>query len=161
MASQSRQWRWMSYLFSLCSLWPVGQNYANQCQNPDAVIHWYKYFDFHNFFYVISLETIMKYDLILIPDLSPHFHCYCRTPVTATPSTPSTRTSRSAPRCSTSAGGGAADGRLCGSARTVTPLKVDDDTWWHEDYRQQQGRENADPLLHFCSPKRSFNCQNH
>ena len=71
----------------------------------------------------------MKYDLILIPDLSPHFHCYCRTPVTATPSTPSSRTSRSAPRCSTSAEGGAADGRLCGSVKTVTPSKVYDDTW--------------------------------
>ena len=57
--------------------------------------------------------------------MSPHFPCYCRTPVTATPSTPSTRTSRSAPRCSTSAGGGAADGRLCGSAKTLTPSKVD------------------------------------
>ena len=59
------------------------------------------------------------------PDMEPHIHCYCRTPVTATPSTPSTRTSRSAPRCSTSAGGGAADGRLCGSAKTVTHLKVE------------------------------------
>ena len=64
---------------------------------------------------------------------APHYHCYCRTAVTATPSTPSTRTSRSAPRCSTSAGGGAADGRLCGSAKTVTPSKVQMMTWWHDD----------------------------
>ena len=39
-SQDSRQWRWIYYLFSLCSLWPVGQNYANQCQNPNAVILW-------------------------------------------------------------------------------------------------------------------------
>ena len=104
----------------------MGQNYASQSQNPAAVIHWYKYFAFQKYFHFMELIILLnlKYDRVLILDMFPHFHCYCRTPVTATPSTPSTRTSRSAPRCSTSAGGGAADGRLCGSAKTVTPSKV-------------------------------------
>ena len=103
----------------------MGQNYASQSQNPAAVIHWYKYFAFQKYFMELIILLNLKYDRVLIPDMSPHFPCYCRTLVTATPSTPSTRTSRSAPRCSTSAGGGAADGRLCGSAKTVTPSKVE------------------------------------
>ena len=128
-SQDSRQWPWIYYLFSLCSLWPVGQNYASQSQNPAAVIQRYKYSAFQKYFHFISLKTFiffcthvacLKCCRILILD-----YCYCRTPVTATPSTPSTRTSRSAPRCSTSAGGGAADGRLCGSAKTVTPSKVE------------------------------------
>ena len=95
----------------------------SRCCDPLVKVFCFsKIFSFYGINY---FAEYLKYDRVLIPDMSPHFPCYCRTPVTATPSTPSTRTSRSAPRCSTSAGGGAADGRLCGSAKTVTPLKVE------------------------------------
>ena len=104
----------------------MGQNYASQSQNPAAVIHWYKYFCLYKIYFLdICFKLFPPFARMFWFLIYSHFHCYCRTPVTATPSTPSTRTSRSAPRCSTSAGGGAADGRLCGSAKTVTPLKVE------------------------------------
>ena len=99
----------------------------SRCCDPLVKVFCFsKIFSFYGINY---FAEYLKYDRVLIPDMSPHFPCSCRTPVTATPSTPSTRTSRSAPRCSTSAGGGAADVRLCGSAKTVIPLKVNVDTW--------------------------------
>ena len=107
-------------------------SFVNRCQAMGGVAAELEEFclsKIFSFYGINYFAEYLKYDRVLIPDMSSHIHCYCRTPVTATPSTPSTRTSRSAPRCSTSAGGGAADGRLCGSAKTVTPLKVDDDTW--------------------------------
>ena len=53
----------MSYLFSLCSLWPAGQNYANQCRNPNAVI---LRFVFQFFFYL--LICFFKSNVWLDPD---------------------------------------------------------------------------------------------
>ena len=43
----------------------MGQNYVNQYQNPAAVIHWYKYFDFEKYFYLFIFKLIL--------DLSPIF----------------------------------------------------------------------------------------
>ena len=89
----------------------------------DPLVWVFCFLKIFSFFGINYFAECLKYDRVLIPDMI--CHCYCRTAVTDTPSTPSSRTSRSAPRCSTSAGGGAADGRLCGNAKTVTPLKVE------------------------------------
>ena len=99
----------------------------SRCCDPLVKVFCFsKIFSFYGINY---FAECLKYDRVLIPDMSPHFHCYCRTPVTATPSTPSTRTSRSAPRCSTSVGEGAVGGRLCGSGKRATPSKVEMFTW--------------------------------
>ena len=111
----------------------------------DPLVWVFCFLKIFSFFGINYFAECLKYDRVLIPDMI--CHCYCRTAVTATPSTPSTRTSRSAPRCSTSAGGGAADGRLCGSARTVTPLKVE---MTHGDMRTIGSNKEGKMQILFC-----------
>ena len=143
----------MSYLFSLCSSRAAGQNYANRCRNPNAVI---LRFVFQKYFY-LSLNVWPDPDFWSVPPFSLLLqdlgNRYTLNSIYKDES--------QCPAVQYKCRRGGRGRPLVWQRQDSDTFKGRDDTWWHGHYyKKWQGRENADHLLHFRPLNCSFNCSN-